>query len=112
MATLTVRTDDLDGSGDATPVTFSINDLVYSIDLSPKNFDKLTKALSPFVAKATKDRTGTRRAARQRRDARVTDESFDPVVVRAWARKQGMELADRGRIPAAIVAKWRAEQGR
>ncbi|MET0435247.1 MAG: hypothetical protein ABW025_13880 [Cellulomonas sp.] len=32
----------------------------------------------------------------------------DPVRVRAWARERGLRVADRGRLPAAIVAAYLA----
>ena len=34
---------------------------------------------------------------------RVSD---DPVTVRAWARERGFRVADRGRLPAAVVAAY------
>lgn len=37
------------------------------------------------------------------RHCRVSD---DPVVVRAWARERGFRVADRGRLPAAVVAAY------
>ena len=32
--------------------------------------------------------------------------SEDPVAVRAWARERGFRVADRGRLPAAVVAAY------
>jgi Lsr2 len=32
--------------------------------------------------------------------------------VRDWARERGLEVNDRGRIPAHIVAKYEAENGK
>jgi len=36
---------------------------------------------------------------------------FDPVVVRAWAQRNGRPVKDRGRVPAELVAEWRADTG-
>lgn len=33
---------------------------------------------------------------------------YDPKIVRAWARKNGFDVPDRGRIPAHIREEWRA----
>ena len=30
----------------------------------------------------------------------------DAVVVRTWARNQGLDVADRGRIPIAVIKAW------
>ncbi|WP_255733826.1 histone-like nucleoid-structuring protein Lsr2, partial [Cellulomonas sp. ACRRI] len=37
------------------------------------------------------------------RHCRVSD---DPVAMRAWARERGFRVADRGRLPAAVVAAY------
>ncbi|WP_158376039.1 histone-like nucleoid-structuring protein Lsr2 [Cellulosimicrobium cellulans] len=37
------------------------------------------------------------------RQCRASD---DPVAVRAWARERGFRVADRGRLPAAVVAAY------
>ena len=33
---------------------------------------------------------------------------IDPVSVRTWARSQGLDVADRGRLPSAVVKAWQA----
>jgi hypothetical protein len=33
------------------------------------------------------------------------------VAVRAWAREQGIDIKDRGRVPADITAKYREAVG-
>jgi uncharacterized coiled-coil protein SlyX len=37
--------------------------------------------------------------------------AVDTVAVRAWARENGYEIKDRGRVPADIVAKYQAATG-
>ena len=54
--TITSVSDDIDGTPDAETVTFGFQGVAYSIDLAQKNFDKLTKALAPFIDNATRQR--------------------------------------------------------
>lgn len=63
-------------------------------------------ALEPFIAHARKV-GGTRRAARGRRSAGT----IDTHAVRAWAKEQGIEIKERGRVPANIVAQYREATG-
>jgi hypothetical protein len=37
---------------------------------------------------------------------------LDTTGVREWARAQGIEVKDRGRVPAGVVARFRAATGR
>jgi hypothetical protein len=37
--------------------------------------------------------------------------AVDAVAVRDWARENGIDVKDRGRVPADIVAKYQAATG-
>lgn len=107
QTTVTV-TDDLDGSANAKEVTFSLDGTSWTIDLSAKNRANLEKALKPYIAKATKQsgRTtarpgGTRRSSTAAASRRGTSRS-DLAQVRAWAKSNGHDVSDRGRISAAV----------
>ena len=58
----TTVSDDIDGSPDAQSVAFAFQGVTYSIDLGSKNLDKLTKALTPFIDHATRQRGGAGKA--------------------------------------------------
>jgi hypothetical protein len=105
--TVTQITDDLDGSKDATEVAFSFDGVDYTIDLSKKNAAAMAKALKPYLDAATKV---TRRASRARRagSSRAAGPRKDLAAVREWARGQGLEVSDRGRVPAAVVEQYDA----
>ena len=69
MATKTLIVDDLDGSDDASTVSFSLGNMAYEIDLSKKNKAAMEKKLSKFTAVARKAgssgrRKGSRSASR------------------------------------------------
>ncbi|RBM22072.1 Lsr2 family protein [Streptomyces sp. PT12] len=96
--------DDLSGGEADETVTFALDGKTYEIDLNSENADKLRDALEPYV-KAGR-RAGGARAARGR--ARATTAggggggSQDTAKIRAWAKENGYEVNDRGRVPANI----------
>ena len=97
--TVTV-TDDLDGSANAKEVNFSLNDESWTIDLSSKNRAGLEKALKPYIAKAT--RQGRSRAATSTRKSAARGPRTDLSQVRGWAKTNGHQVSERGRISAAV----------
>ena len=38
--------------------------------------------------------------------------ALDPTEVREWAKAQGIEVKDRGRVPAELVARFKAATGK
>ena len=96
---VTQYTDDMDGSKAQGTVRFSYNGAAYEIDLSAKNAKALEKALDPYISAARKVRAG--RATRRGRDARSAKRNL--AEVRAWALDNGYTVADRGRIPSAVM---------
>jgi hypothetical protein len=105
QTTVTV-TDDLDGSTNAKEVSFSLNGRSWVIDLNAKNRAGLEKALKPYIAKATEQRGTNRRVKTTRSSSRKTRR--DLGAVRAWARDNGHEVSDRGRISADIQKAYDA----
>ena len=102
----TLFVDDIDGSEAEGTVRFGLDGAGYEIDLSVKHSEELHKALAPFVAHARKV-GGPRRVARGGRNA----SAIDTHKVREWAREQGIEIKERGRVPAGIVEKYRNAMG-
>ena len=119
MAQKTVVTlvDDLTGeeSEDITTVEFALDGVTYEIDLDEKNSAGLRDQLAQYVASAR--RTGGRRAAGRRRSAGTgtgTPRATSPggydretsKQIREWARGEGFEVSDRGRVPNNVVEAW------
>ena len=98
-STVTQITDDLDGSKNASEVSFAYDGTQYTIDLSRKNRAVLEKALKPFTEAATK----VSRRGSQRRSASNGSGRRDLPAIRAWAADQGIDVASRGRIPRSVV---------
>lgn len=115
MATQTTVSliDDIDGSAASETVAFALDGAAYEIDLNDKNAKKLRDALATFVANGRRTdagRRGGRPAARTGRPARaaVGSNREHLAAVRDWARKNGYEVSDRGRIKAEIVEAFEA----
>jgi hypothetical protein len=103
---ITVLTDDLDGGDADRTVEFGLDGVNYTIDLSEKNAGKLRKALDPYLGNAVRvgrattngriaSRSTTAQPARANRDQNQ--------AVREWAKKNGHNISDRGRIPSEVV---------
>jgi hypothetical protein len=101
--TVTVLTDDLDGSPADRTVEFAIDGTSYTIDLSEENAGGLRKALDPYLSVA--ERVGrTQRVVRQGVTPR-TDRQRNQAI-REWARSNGHDIAERGRVPADVIEAY------
>ena len=85
---------------------FGVGGAEYEIDLSERNAAKLRKQLAPFVEHARRAGSQPRRPVRTAASRRRSRE------IRDWAREQGIQLSERGRIPAGIAAQYEADTGR
>jgi hypothetical protein len=95
--------DDLDGGEADETVTFALDGVSYEIDLTTDNADKLRKLLTPYVDRGRK--TGGRAGRGRSRGARgaaAGSSAQDTAKIRAWAKDNGYEVNDRGRVPATI----------
>ncbi|MEU9272887.1 Lsr2 family protein [Streptomyces sp. NPDC048251] len=92
--------DDLDGSEASETIVFGLDGRTYEIDLNEKNAAKLRKALAPYADKGRKlnqTRGGRRGGATQ-----AAASGGDTALIRAWAKENGYDVNDRGRVPAEI----------
>jgi hypothetical protein len=104
----TLFIDDIDGSEAEGTVRFALDGAEYEIDLNAKNAEALRKALSRYVEAARRG-TAARRPARAGRRAAAS--GLNTTEVREWAKAQGIEVKDRGRVPAELVVRFRAATG-
>lgn len=98
-----VLEDDLDGTDAEETVTFGLDGVTYDIDLSADNAAALRDALAVYTASArrTSGRASSRRSSRSR-----PAHGPSPAEVRDWARTEGYEVSDRGRVPADVRAAY------
>jgi hypothetical protein len=102
----TLFVDDLDGSEADGTVRFGLDGTDYEIDLNAEHAQQLRDALARYVAAARKVSGNARRPARSGRKA--TAGTRNTTEVREWAKTQGIDVKDRGRIPAELVVKFKA----
>ncbi|ORM38308.1 Lsr2 family protein [Williamsia sp. 1135] len=123
MARKTIEhiTDDFDGSeldpSEVIVETFTVNGVDYSLDLGGKSAEKFDKDMQKWIDKATK--IGGRQKRSTNKQAPAPTLAATPAAVtggdkaqlsaiREWARANGYEVSDRGRIPRAIVEEFEA----
>jgi len=121
--TIVTLVDDLTGeeAEDITTVEFALDGVTYEIDLDDKNSARLRDALAEYVGAAR--RTGGRRSnggsGRRRSGAGTgTPRATSPggydretsKQIREWAKAQGFEVSDRGRVPNNVVEAWEAQR--
>jgi hypothetical protein len=104
----TLFIDDIDGGEAAGTVRFSLDGSDFEIDLSTKHSDDLRSTLKTYIDHARKVSSSARRPGG--RSVRKPS-TVDNVAVRTWARENGYDIKDRGRVPADLVAKYRAATG-
>lgn len=100
--------DDLDGSDAEGTVRFGLDGSDYEIDLNAGHANDLRKVYAPYIAKARKVTLSGRPTRRARGSSAPS--GINTTEVREWAKAQGIEVKDRGRVPAELVAKFKAEK--
>jgi hypothetical protein len=100
----TILVDDLDKVSEATEsVVFSLDGVTYEIDLTSDHANELRDGLDRWIA------AGRRLPGRvQGRRPSVRASLDETAKIRAWAREQGLEISDRGRVSAPIRDAYRA----
>jgi len=102
-------TDDITGvdipPGKGETVEFGVDGQTYEIDLGTKNAAGLRNALKPYI-EAGRRLNGARQ--NRGRPVKRTPVGADAATVKAWARSNGFEVSDRGRVPGHIREAFEA----
>ncbi|MDR1450045.1 MAG: Lsr2 family protein [Propionibacteriaceae bacterium] len=101
--TQVVLIDDVDGSIAEVTVAFAIDGVSYEIDLSEANAADLRSDFAKWIGRGR--RVGGRRRAGSRSAVGSGD---DIAAIRAWAKANGYQVNDRGRISAKIREAYAA----
>jgi hypothetical protein len=96
-----VLIDDIDQSDAEETVTFGLDGKEFAIDLNKKNARSLRDALAPYVAHA-------RPVSRGRRSPSKAAGGAAPSEIRAWARENGFDVPERGRVAAEVREAYAA----
>lgn len=108
---VTLFTDDLTGE-EATEVdtyTLLLNGVGVELDLTPESHGKLLEALSPFLKAEGARRVRSAASGtgiKDRRRSEGPSGNKDAAKIRAWAKDNGYEVNDRGRMPASVVEAY------
>jgi hypothetical protein len=103
-----VLVDDIDGSDAEETVSFALDGVDYEIDLSDQHAGELRNALSLYIGHAR--RTGGRRKSGRRTSAPAAadDGGTSAAEIRAWARENGWDVPERGRVSAEVREAYAA----
>jgi hypothetical protein len=103
--TTTVLLDDIDGTAAENTVFFGLDNVNYEIDLSPDHERELRDALAHWVENARKV------AAKGRGAGKAKNQSSDTNTIRAWAKSEGIDVNERGRISATVRKQYEEAHG-
>lgn len=102
--------DDIDGGEAEHALEFAVNGVRYEIDLSSANQAEFDTFIEKYV-KAGRRAGAPARAARQRASSQPRQHRRETAEIRRWAEANGIEVATRGRIPSAVLERYRSETG-
>ncbi|QRZ61760.1 Lsr2 family protein [Rothia sp. ZJ932] len=94
--------DDLDGGPADETVRFGLDGAQYEIDLSGANAARLRDAIRPFAAKARRATTANRLGRPRSKASAGVNRNPEISEIRQWAKENGYEVSDRGRIQQHI----------
>ena len=97
-----VLVDDLDGNDADETVTFGLDGVDYEIDLSKKNADGLRSQLGQYID------AGRKVGGRKRKGQRAAGGGTAAADIRQWARDNGWDVPDRGRVSAEVREAYAA----
>ncbi len=99
--------DDLDETvlepGEGETVLFSLDGKAYEIDLTEEHAAQLRDALAPYVSAGRPLARSGASAAPRRRSGQ---QDYGPI--REWAKENGYEVSERGRVPATVLEAYDA----
>ena len=101
-----VQSPYLRGSTAEGTVRFGLDGTEYEIDLNAGHARELRDVLARYVDAARRVGGSARKPARGSR--RGPAGGLNTTEVREWARAQGIEVKDRGRVPADLMVKFKS----
>ncbi len=102
---LTCDLDD-DDTGAVETVTFGFDGYTYAFELCDAHLEEFNNVMQGYIASARRADGVTRRPRAATPASRPPREELG--AVRDWARENGYEVSDRGRIPGAVREAYEA----
>ncbi|HEY2791941.1 MAG TPA: Lsr2 family protein [Micromonosporaceae bacterium] len=97
--------DDLDGSTADETVKFALDGTPFEIDLSAEHCEQFRKALAKYIVAGRRASHGIVTGGRSPRGAGASSRARNQAI-REWARGEGYDINDRGRIPAGMIEQY------
>jgi hypothetical protein len=115
-----ILVDDVDGGEAAETVSFALDGVSYEIDVSEENAEALREALAPWVgharrvggrsgggrARSTSSGGGSSRSRGSSSSGGGGGGRHDLSDVRSWARENGYQVSDRGRVSSEVITAY------
>lgn len=89
-------------------VSFSLDGSAYEIDVCDSHAGQLRDSFAPYVGAARRAGRTSAPASRRTRGTARTGGSDRVAQIREWARKNGHQVSERGRLSATLVAAYEA----
>lgn len=97
--------DDLQGGPADETVTFALDGVSYEIDLNTKNAKTMRETFGRYL-------DGARKADKRKRGVRGASVAPGRTAeIREWAKKNGHQVSERGRIPTPVIEAFKAANG-
>ncbi|GAA3544021.1 nucleoid-associated protein Lsr2 [Aeromicrobium flavum] len=107
---VTILTSDISGKeiedGQGETVNFALDGTSYEIDLTKKEAEELRGALKNYIALGRRSSPSSRPSAGRRGNGSGSGSGRTPeelAHVRAWAKENGHEVSERGRIKREVL---------
>jgi hypothetical protein len=100
--------DDIDGGSAVETIHFALDGIDYEIDLGRRNAERLRAAMTTHIGAGRRLVKTTGRGRSRTVVQRRVEVAADPRAVRAWAKANRVAVPDRGRIPLAVLERYRA----
>lgn len=97
-----ILVDDLNGKDADETVTFGLDGVDYEIDLAEANAAELRAALLTYIS------AGRKIGGRRRKAPRAAAGGTSAADIRQWARDNGWDVPDRGRVAAEVREAYAA----
>ncbi|MBV9445451.1 MAG: Lsr2 family protein [Streptosporangiaceae bacterium] len=107
----TLFIDDLDGSEADGTVRFGLDGAEYEIDLNTEHSQALRTALGRYASAARRS-AGPGRHPGATGDGPRRRTRASNAEIRDWARTQGIDIKERGRMPAEVIVRFHAATGK
>ncbi|GAA3605541.1 Lsr2 family protein [Marihabitans asiaticum] len=98
--------DDLDGGPAEETVTFGLDGVTYEIDLNERNAAALRDGMARYVGNAR--RAGGRKQTGRKSSGGGSNET---AKIREWAKANGYDVSERGRISAEVQEAYAKANG-